>query len=277
MRLSGRGYTIFEVMLFLAITGALFVSTYALMQGQQKRTQFTQGMRDIESKFRDYINDVSTGYFPEVGSFNCAVNSGNIEFTASGGGDTTGTNLDCIFLGKAIQAQSRPALETDVLYAYTVVGKRRIPAGAATRDTNNYTQAEADPTVVEDSLIGLDKTESYELPWGVRLAAVSMPDNNSSMLGIYGTLSQALTSLPGNNESGAQQLRPILYSLPINGSQADAIARVNNTESNANLAAPFDGWSLCFRRDDGQEEAEISIGGGANATNVTLTYKDCTP
>ncbi len=276
MRLSGRGYTIFEVMLFLAITGALFVSTFALMQGQQRRTQFTQGMRDIESKLRDYINDVSTGYFPEVGSFTCAVNSGTIEF-AVGAGDSTGTNLDCVFLGKAIQAQRRPLAASDVLYAYTVVGKRRVAAGSTTRDTYDYSQAEADPTAVVDNSIGLDKTEQFELPWGVRLVEIDEPDNSKSMLGLYGTLSQTLTSLPGNNESGAQQIRPVLYDLFIEDSQTDAVAHINDTDAYGNLATPFTAWSLCFKRDDGKEQAKITIGGDGSATNVTLVYEDCGP
>ena len=276
MRSSGRGYTILEVMLFLAITGALFVSAFAIMRGQQTRTQFAQGMRDIESKFRDYINDVSTGYFPTVGSFDCRVNSGAIQFTVNAvAADTTGTNLDCIFLGKAIQAQRRPSETTDLLNAYTVVGKRRVTVAGSSRDTNNYTQAEADPTAVVDDSISLDKTDVFELPWGVRLKSVVTPSNNRAMLGVYGTLSQTLTSLPGNTESGNQQLRPILYDLDIDADRDTAVSHINDTDTYGVLATPFDSWSLCFIRNDNGETAQITIGGGNNATTVVLEFKDC--
>lgn len=274
MKSSGRGYTILEVMLFLAITGALFVSAYFLMNGQQAKTQFSQGMRDIESKFRDYINDVSTGYYPQVGEYSCDADASGVSFSQllPGSGDTTGRNLSCIFLGKAIQIQ--PDTGNDWINVYSVVGRRKVDTATGGRDVKDYIEAE--PTAVVDANINLDKTESYQIPWGVRVRSVqSVPGNDSRLLAIYSSLSRTSTVTPGTNESGALVLQPVPYNITAGNTKTDAIQCINDTVNCAQLGTAFEYWRICFESAEGNQTAELTVGGDGKKTNLTLEFKGC--
>jgi hypothetical protein len=100
-----HGYTIVEVMIFLVVTGALLVSALALFNGQHRRTQYTQAIREMDSQIRAIANEVQSGYYP---------NLGNVQCTVSGSGPSLqnvttakGSNQSCIFLGRVIQFGSQ--------------------------------------------------------------------------------------------------------------------------------------------------------------------------
>lgn len=96
-----HGYTILEVMIFLVITGALLVSALAMFNGQQNRTRYTQGLREMDAQIRAVSNEVQSGYYPSSNTVQCTL-VGNVPTLASG---TTrqGANQDCTFLGKTMQ------------------------------------------------------------------------------------------------------------------------------------------------------------------------------
>jgi type II secretory pathway pseudopilin PulG len=96
-----HGYTIIEVMIFLAITGALLVSALAIFNGQQSRTRFTQSLREIDAQIRAVATEVEAGYYPNNGRFRCVL-SGNAPQLIVGGVDQ-GSNRQCTFLGKSLQ------------------------------------------------------------------------------------------------------------------------------------------------------------------------------
>jgi hypothetical protein len=260
-------------MIFLAVSSALFLSAYFLMQGQQTKTEFTQGMRDIESKLRDYINDVSVGYYPQVGEYTCEADVTGISFSpvAVPAGDTTGTNLSCIFLGKAIHVQ--PEDGNDKMYIYSVVGRRKHTVAGANRDVATIT--EATPTAVIDAAQGFDKTEGYTFPWGITVDSTNQPGNTNRMLALYSSLSRTSSSSPGQSESGGLTVDPMLYKVDSGRSKQVAINCIESTDSCGVLNAPFDSWSLCFVRADGNENAVITIGGEGKKTNLTLEFRDC--
>lgn len=268
MQSRGQGYTIIEVMIFLAVSAAMFLSAMLLMQGQQTRTEFSQGMRDIESRFRDTLNDVSSGYYPEVNGFTCDATGTTIQFDQAAT-DTTGTNLSCIFMGKAIQAL--PAGNSNALITHVVVGKRLYSSAGVTRDVQ--TLAEARPTAVYDSAFNLDYSDTYQLPWGIKLKSVVSP-TNSSMLGVYGSLAKGQQP-DGAQQSGAQDLAPTLYSLTANASPDQARACIGDTAGCVMPGGQFPGWQLCFSRVDNKETALISVGGEGSTTTVKLDFEDC--
>lgn len=131
---QANGYTIVEVLMFLAVSALLFVSTMAIFSGKQGETEFTQSARDFEVVLQGIANDVSTGYYANVasgpsGSLKCSVSGGSVQFGAAGGADTQGTNEACIFIGKTIQFRplSNAAVPQPSTYdLIALAGKRKV-------------------------------------------------------------------------------------------------------------------------------------------------------
>ena len=95
------GYTIIEVVIFLAISGSMLLAASILINGRQQRTLFTQSVVDFQGQIQDISNDVSTGYYPGDDNVNCTV-SGGIAKASYSGGNEQGSNSDCVFVGKLI-------------------------------------------------------------------------------------------------------------------------------------------------------------------------------
>jgi type II secretory pathway pseudopilin PulG len=92
--LKNTGFTIVETLMFLAVSGVIFVSAVALISGQLSNSQSKDAMNQLESTVRGTLNDVSNGYYPEF----------NTNYSCNGvaNGSTRGTNQDCMFAGKSI-------------------------------------------------------------------------------------------------------------------------------------------------------------------------------
>lgn len=97
------GYTLIEVLIVLAVSGALLVSAASLITGRQQRIRFTQSVVGLEQQLQDTFNDASTGYFPSNGDFSCTSSGGTLTLTSGGGSSTEqGANDGCIFVGKLL-------------------------------------------------------------------------------------------------------------------------------------------------------------------------------
>lgn len=106
-----KGYTIVEVMLFLAVSGFMFLIAATFVSGKQASSEFRQGMNDINSNIRQVINDVANGFFPANANFNCYTDSAGPHITSGSAGQGTNSGNrtsqgisggGCVYLGKAI-------------------------------------------------------------------------------------------------------------------------------------------------------------------------------
>lgn len=113
MRASPRGFTIVEVLVVVAVTGALFVSVVLLVAGRQQKAQFEQAVNNITAQIETAINETQSGYPGET--LGCR-NTGST-YT------TTSPDSSCIFLGKALQFTTN-ANERSRVGVHTIVGKR---------------------------------------------------------------------------------------------------------------------------------------------------------
>lgn len=123
-RMPNGGYTIIEVMIFLLISSALLGSTTIMLSGRQERIRFTNAVESFDTKFKDLLNDVSTGYYPTDQSFSCRLvgpaGSEDITFPPLGGPAEQGTNTGCLFLGRATQLTPGRNFDT-----FTIVGSQK--------------------------------------------------------------------------------------------------------------------------------------------------------
>ncbi len=131
-----KGFTIVETLIVLAVTGALFISAMALIGGQQAKTEFSQSVRELDSKIRDLANDVTTGNYSIPAKYSCAVSGGTLTILPSAT-DTLGNNKDCLFIGKVLQPGY--GADRNILRIYTVAGRRLKAAGGDVTNLNEAT------------------------------------------------------------------------------------------------------------------------------------------
>ncbi len=96
------GYTIVEALIFLAVSGLLLVSVAGLISGRQERTMFANAVNDVQQDLLDMFNDVNSGYYPSDGKVGCNVSGGAVSLSPSGGQES-GANSGCMFIGKVIE------------------------------------------------------------------------------------------------------------------------------------------------------------------------------
>ncbi|MCA9347459.1 type II secretion system protein [Candidatus Saccharibacteria bacterium] len=248
------GFTLMEVMITLAVSGAMLMITVALFSGQQRESQFNQSMRDIESKLQDVINDTATGYFPES-TLSCSANANIPIISSSGPGSEQGTNSACVFLGKAIH------FKDNAMDIYSIIGSSSL---------SNTTFQSANPTLVSEI------KETKEYIWGINLYQIWWGDNIASHLD-DGRLVVVSSSPNGTGysasgsslNSGVQQINTY-SSGTVAGTGIDQNSPLPTMDSaikNASLGWPANGTiTLCFQDDQlgqsGRQYGGILLSGG---------------
>ncbi len=166
---ANSGYTIVEVMIFLAVSAALLFSVMLLIAGQQRRAEFTQALGDLQSGINDVMNDVATGHYIDTNNFTCKApaplaagypdttfDAGKKDFvtpsvrpiTSSSGGGTQGTNDTCIFIGQAIQFNPQNTKAGNFVRLYSVAGRRLDPSAVGGIEKNVDNLHRAIPTPI---------------------------------------------------------------------------------------------------------------------------------
>lgn len=273
MKSRGGGYTLVEVLIFIGLTSALLIVAVANISGNQRATQFSQSVRDFESRVRDIVNDVPTGYFPTNSTIGCRIVGGPEVFT-SGTPTNLGGNPDCLYVGKAMQFA--PNGDDEKMLLYTLAGRRVTAAGDTVKTID-----EAEPIAVARPGDGsfTDSVEEVNLRFGVRVRKVFNADTPLNTYGIVGVLSRFEGSTPTNETSEAQavQIGGIVGS-DLNISEADAVnVYMNNLTGNAavnpgGLESAQDGIVICLI-DDANRKASLTIGAGGSA-GVRLNIDD---
>ena len=176
---ADNGYTIVETMVFLVVTAALFASAMAAVSGRQASVQFTQGIRDAQSKMQEIINDVSTGYYPSNGDFACSAATGTTDrptFTAVA--TPQGSSNECTFLGKSVHFTTNAADVGSGAVRYNIlsIAARRVNAAGLEVQSLN----EALPTAIAPTAVGgmagiSDKTSKQELQFGIKVTRITAP------------------------------------------------------------------------------------------------------
>jgi hypothetical protein len=298
------GYTLLEVMIFLAISSLLLFVTNVVFSGQAAHTEFVDSMNNVNSKMQDWINGVSNGQTGNTsaadshsGNYVCtidgATNAPKLTSPQSGDdsvrGNANGSNLPCVFLGKAIYANDVNYKTS--LMAYTVIGKRTYNNGSSTVLTDTLKNAAPTAAVFPS---GVDPTinlsEEYKIPSGVQVrhvwAAADPLDTTSPPASIHNTLAGFFID-PAN---ASNSLLAVQY--PFTGSYDPtdwtSPASAWNFISCIDLAYstclptsapdnlwPMNTWDICFESTKGDERALLQIisTSGHGATTKLITGK----
>jgi hypothetical protein len=312
MQRVSSGYTIVEVIIFLAISGAILISSIAFLSGSEGHNRFSQSMRDTQSKIQDLLNDIPTGNTGGLSSVtglsHCFHNTGSGKTQIDSGPANTGnpnhTNGGCIFLGKAIQftdatdppAAGQAAGQQSKVFIYSVFGNRTYtPPIGDERPVANMIEAVPFAAVASGNCCSgtADLTEEYKIPGGAKVKKIIKPDSgitaDSHLAGFFLSFNQLLAT-----SSGSASLRA--FQFPISGNHVagnvssgtndiEQCIKLNNSGSATCSLGAFppdqwppalSEWKICFSNDTNKDTAilTISSAGGLNAT-TKLEFTEC--
>ncbi len=164
---SKSGFTIVETLIVLSVTSILLVSALAMINGRQGRTQFSTGVREIESILRDSLNDVNNGVLPSVPNLECDLSGNSAPILRYGStGDTLAKNEKCVLAGKAIQLGN--ATENEQYTTYYLAGRRLDQFNDPVKDFVNLKPTAIHPdnsTPANDSRVNASQVST--LPWRI--------------------------------------------------------------------------------------------------------------
>jgi hypothetical protein len=256
MQRVSKGYTIVEVMIFLAISSVLFAATIGLISGKQAETQFNQKMRDTRSKIQDWLNDVSTGFTGgNPDTQNCVISGGRPQ--VNNGMPPAGYTPSCIFLGKAIEFPV-PGPNADQLQTYSVFGCRLTTCNSSGVLPTNLSQATPTPQTA--------LTETYSLePATVKKVTASTAPTNSLLIGFFSSFNTENTAQQnGNNDLDIDH-----FNFNGVGSAINCLELL--PASGCNPPTALTNYTICLS--DGRRTAEIIISSQAGAgVQTNLRY-----
>jgi type II secretory pathway pseudopilin PulG len=185
---ANRGFTIIEVMLFLAVTGALVIAILAgagVSIGQQR---YRDSVNSLKSFIQTQYNEVTNVINDRGQGWTCDT-AATVTQTAEGAGETRGTS-NCVILGRFITVNETGT----VLTTANVVGYHAIGAPSATSDiaelATNYT--------MQVSPINQATTE---VSWGAQIVnAGSTTPQRFSLLILRSPLSGSIVTFTANGD-----------------------------------------------------------------------------
>lgn len=263
--ISSHGFTIMETMIFLAVSGALFTSALLLVSGQQAKTEFYQGVRDLNSQIQDVLNDISTGYYSSPsGGFTCLGGPTGPVVSTLVPINAQGTNDGCIFIGRVLAfGDNNDPAPTNTLNIFNVIGNRLT--GTFPNETIVTNLIEAKPK----ALLGPEKVR---LPSGLTVGKMVYEDATDGMtykIGAFGFFS-TLTQSYNGTLAGGQNVEVRAYRNTDWFSQTDVdVKAAIDTSTPASWISNV--LTICFVSAGTNQHANIIIGGkGKLATKVEI-------
>ena len=291
-RAGSSGFTIVEIMIFLAVSGLLFTMALLQMQGNQEKTEFSIGLGTITTELQSDISDVATGNYkiPDA-SMNCSESSsGGRAILQPSGGPGLGANPLCIIIGEAITFI--PPTSSNNNYQYSVLpiigyNYKNGETSTTNPDLLVSTNLEQSEPVTEPWLATFT-----QLPYGISVASMKYKDRTGTKsFNVLGVLTDYNGYASGTDllKSNSQYVRlaPIVGSLTTPPSVANTVYLVNHLTDYCGTAndtcqagptptysAPIDpsgGVLICLNSGTTNESALINIGGNNSGSLIATT------
>lgn len=169
------GYTIIEVMIFLAVSGFMFITAASFVNGKQAEAEFRQSMNETNTQVLTIINDVANGYYPSNNDISCSAPDTPNPPVITTGAVAQGGNRGCVFMGKIILFS--PNNDPFKYRIYTVVGRQavRTPGSAVPTDFT-----EAQPALVKAA----SATQTKDIKWSSKVSSAYMGDASNPIYAV---------------------------------------------------------------------------------------------
>lgn len=271
-----RGYTIVELMIVMALSLMLVLMAATFLAGRKGHTEFSQSMRDLQSRLQSWIDDVPNG-FAFGSNTNSYCKTGGVSVQINQGARPGGNKPECIYLGKAIQFSDNPSTQ---VYAYSVFGQRLDSAGNLVSTIEDAGPTPASGTAGTGNA---DFTETYNLKGGAHLkkiiqsSGVTGSGQNSHLAAFY--LSLNTDEVVGQN--GNSNL--VAYQYPVgnqpNVNDPQVIHCIQNLGTCKMAVHPpfLTKWELCFDNDSNKDTALLTLQANSSGLGIStkLEFKTC--
>lgn len=144
----GKGFTIVEVMIFLAISGLLLTMAIIGSDGMARRARFTDSVNTLHSTFQKYYEQTASGV--------------NTRGTVGCSGTTSAGTDSCLLLGRIISFRINSVSTPSMRIRYVTGNANVADSGSV------YSQIQNAAPKVSDS--GL---EEYDIAWNARIPVAS--------------------------------------------------------------------------------------------------------
>jgi prepilin-type N-terminal cleavage/methylation domain-containing protein len=265
-----QGFTIIEVMIVLAIGSFLFVAAAIALTGDQNQTEFDTGARQIFSQLQAISSDVQNGNYATNTQYTCTSSANGPLFSL--GTASEGTNVGCVYVGKALQFN--PTTGSSFYYVYSLAGDQFSPNTLSPPAPFPYSA-----TVLDSGLSSIyppPSAQTISLPDQFRVSKVTYSGNPvgvvNDVIGFYNIETSSLSA----NDSISNQVFVIPEASSSTSSQ-QVVTDINNDTTGSvvdeyytNIKSPV---TVCFISPlEPSQFVEVSFNDQSNSTNLTLNY-----
>jgi hypothetical protein len=262
-----------ETLIVLAVTGILFVSAALMINGRQSRTDFQVGVRNLQQRLQQIINQTASGHYPNNGNFSCAVAGPPLQISA--GSTSQGQNQACIFAGTTVVFGGSGSYgSADTYGVYPLAGRRAI----GSEDVKTPQEARLTAVASSTANPSAPVVEKVVLPNGLTYVKARRADPGAWTTNPFAT---AFLSSFGNfqgasgNTGGSQQLNLSTYS---NWSSIETDANnINEEAKRGSVQYPIasSGVEYCFNSGGTDQSVIINISAGLSVTTSIKTGVGC--
>lgn len=158
-RVNGAsGFTLVEVMLYLAIVGLVIMIGFNAVGGRTAQVQFTDSMRGLHGYVNSQYNEFINGVMPA--DLTCSYSDDNNRTPEIYSTEDAQPDGTCVLLGKAFVFTDAEDGDSRIVDTYNLVGRNLI---SATEDDNCGAD---DLRCLDPYVIDLNDPRVYELLWG---------------------------------------------------------------------------------------------------------------
>ena len=273
-----KGYTLLEVMIVISISAAMFTIVSITFGGKQEQVQFTQAVRDFDSKLNDIMNDVSVGYYESDSTVGCTASSSPREPVVDispSNNSSLGSSDDCVSVGKVIQF-SPDKTDADVsglvseseqiIRTYNMVGLREDDDGSSP-----VTLEEIKPRVIPLPSV-------LQLRYGLKVTNVAMDASGTitQPLGAVAVFSSLGRTVGNESSDTTENLKISAVRTTIPGmSTVDIVSPLNDLVDPSNPGIVNNSRVILCVSDAGENRrASITFGGNIRGTIIDFDAYD---